>query len=67
MKTIFKPEDFIWCVKRDASVIGFTKELADFCNRIINDNCPHPGCCCVCGHSGKCPEDGTSIIQGIED
>ena len=20
--------------------------------------CPHPGCCCVCGHEGRCPEDG---------
>lgn len=23
-----------------------------------NNDCPHPGCCCVCGHQGRCPEDG---------
>jgi len=21
-------------------------------------DCKHPGCCCVCGHQGKCPECG---------
>ncbi len=30
-------------------------------------NCKHPGCACVCGHQGTCPEDGPSIIEGIED
>lgn len=29
--------------------------------------CKHPGCCCVCGHQGKCPEDGPSHVEGIED
>lgn len=24
--------------------------------------CPHPGCCCVCGHQGLCPEDGPSAV-----
>lgn len=30
-------------------------------------NCIHPGCCCVCGHKGKCPEDGPSHIEGVHD
>lgn len=25
-------------------------------------DCKHPGCCCVCGHQGRCPEDGPSAI-----
>jgi hypothetical protein len=29
--------------------------------------CKHPGCCCVCGHQGTCPEDGPSHVEGIED
>lgn len=24
--------------------------------------CPHPGCCCVCGHQKKCPEDGPAAV-----
>lgn len=30
-------------------------------------HCNHPGCCCVCGHRGTCPEDGPSHVEGIED
>lgn len=30
-------------------------------------HCNHPGCCCVCGHQGKCPEDGPILTGGIED
>lgn len=33
------------------------------CEREFNEECKHPGCCCVCGHQGKCPEDGPSIID----
>lgn len=25
--------------------------------------CKHPGCCCVCGHQGECPEDRPSLVQ----
>lgn len=27
------------------------------------DDCKHPGCCCVCGHNGTCPECGPSLID----
>lgn len=27
------------------------------------EHCHHPGCCCVCNHTGRCPEDGPSIID----
>lgn len=33
----------------------------------LSHECLHPGCCCVCGHKGLCPEDGPSHIEGIED
>ena len=26
-------------------------------------SCPHPGCCCVCGHQGKSPEDGPCAVD----
>lgn len=26
------------------------------------DKCKHPGCCCVCGHTGSCPEDGPCAV-----
>lgn len=26
--------------------------------------CTHPGCGCVCGHKGKCPEDGPIAFGG---
>lgn len=26
-----------------------------------NAICKHPGCCCVCGHKGQCPEDGPTL------
>ena len=29
--------------------------------------CTHPGCCCVCGHQGKCPEDGPIATGGTFD
>lgn len=29
--------------------------------------CNHPGCCCVCGHRGKCPEDGPSLISDVRE
>lgn len=29
-----------------------------------NQLCKHPGCCCVCGHTGKCPEDGPCAVGG---
>lgn len=25
--------------------------------------CWHVGCACVCGHTGKCPEDGPSLTS----
>lgn len=28
-------------------------------------DCSHPGCCCVCGHQGLCPEDGPTA--GLSD
>jgi hypothetical protein len=28
-------------------------------------SCNHPGCCCVCGHQGRCPEDGPTA--GLSD
>lgn len=32
-------------------------------------DCRHPGCCCVCGHQGKCPECGPTagISEAICD
>lgn len=30
-------------------------------------SCNHPGCCCVCGHTKTCPEDGPSHIEGIAE
>lgn len=27
--------------------------------------CSSPNCCCVCNHTGQCPEDGPSLIGGI--
>lgn len=30
--------------------------------RVSAKNCKHPRCCCVCGHEGKCPEDGPTLI-----
>lgn len=33
----------------------------------IDETCKHPGCCCVCGHRGECPEDGPSFVEGITD
>lgn len=32
-------------------------------------DCKHPGCCCVCGHQGKCPECGPTagISEAICD
>lgn len=35
------------------------KTTVDFCN--------HPGCGCVCGHRGECPEDGPSRNSMPED
>lgn len=29
------------------------------------NDCKHPGCCCVCGHQGLCPEDGPTA--GLSD
>lgn len=26
-------------------------------------DCFHPGCCCVCGHQRKCPEDGPCAVD----
>lgn len=31
----------------------------------LRRECRHPGCCCVCGHEGKCPEDGPTA--GLSD
>lgn len=33
----FKPEDFDWFVRKQSSIMGFTKELADYCNERIID------------------------------
>lgn len=32
-------------------------------------DCKHPGCCCVCGHQGRCPECGPTagITEAICD
>lgn len=26
----------------------------------LSDDCKHPKCACVCGHQGRCPEDGAT-------
>ncbi len=31
--------------------------------KINVNHCHHPGCCCVCGHLGLCPECGPSLID----
>lgn len=35
--------------------------------RELELECKHPGCCCVCGHQGKCPEDGPSAVSNVTD
>lgn len=34
---IFTPDDFVWYVKKESSILGFTKELADYCNKKIQE------------------------------
>lgn len=50
--------------------LGLTSEeriLAEECLVIafedLYNQCRHPGCCCICGHQGKCPEDGPSCDE----
>jgi hypothetical protein len=28
----------------------------------LENSCKHPNCGCVCGHTGKCPEDGPCAV-----
>jgi hypothetical protein len=50
-------------------VTGFVTKGTSYYYELISviedamKDCPHPGCCCVCGHAGKCPEDGPSAID----
>ena len=44
----------------------FDELLATFADEqpASEGECKHPGCCCVCGHNGKCPECGPCAIGG---
>lgn len=63
----FYNEVFRECVEKFGEVSG-ERLLAVAVGKLVRekDSCPHPGCCCVCGHTGKCPEDGPSIVEGVE-
>lgn len=41
----------------------FHDDIGWLINRIktLENNCLHPGCCCVCGHRRTCPEDGQAM------
>lgn len=51
-------------------VSALKERLSDASDRITElvgklNHCIHPGCCCVCGHKGKCPEDGPCATGGV--
>lgn len=56
----------------DRKIIGHVDDKSDKDEEIERlrvelaeaQNCKHPGCCCVCGHTGKCPEDGPCTVGG---
>lgn len=56
-----------WCRRiAQETLNGTTRILTQEINKLKKE-CKHPGCCCVCGHEGKCPECGPSIIEGVHD
>jgi hypothetical protein len=65
-------ESFVASRKPEMVVTFETPDTLDLKKQILalharlkaaENDCKHPGCCCVCGHQGKCPEDGPSIIS----
>lgn len=65
LKLKFASAEYIQSLEQ--SVAGLRLRVAELDERTmpkLTDRCKHPGCCCVCGHLGLCPEDGPSLITG---